>query len=244
MTSNVFGFSTGALERANHRAAIEWMRHQNLRAIELSALRLDELAPLVADLDQLELDGFTHISFHAPSAFPLEQEDRVLGLLDNVANRPWNIVAHPDVIHSPAKWRRFGDRLLLENMDRRKSTGRTVSELNGLLTELPEARLCLDVAHARQLDTTLTLLWSLIQAFGGRIAQMHISELDSRCRHRPLSIWAVEDYRRFAADLAGIPVIIESDLYDADSATKLKELEWAAKAMQPLPADKIASRIA
>src|SRR5438309_4845307 len=39
-----------------------------------------------------------------------------------------------------------------------KSVARTADELAKWFVALPEARLCLDVAHARQLDTTLILL--------------------------------------------------------------------------------------
>ncbi|MFI5380587.1 MAG: hypothetical protein ACHRHE_14920, partial [Tepidisphaerales bacterium] len=178
MASERYGFSTGALEKGNYRKAIRWMQQHHARAMELSALRYDELEPLIDDLDSLPVRDFAYVSFHAPSSFPRESENRVVSLLDRVFRRGWNIVVHPDVIYTPPLWRPFGRQLLVENMDRRKTMGRTVAELSTLLNELPQARLCLDVAHARQLDTTLTLLWSLTTAFGPRIAEVHISELD------------------------------------------------------------------
>lgn len=38
-------------------------------AVEVSALRFEELEPLVGDLDCLPLKGYRYVSFHAPSAF-------------------------------------------------------------------------------------------------------------------------------------------------------------------------------
>jgi hypothetical protein len=177
------GFSTGALERGNYRKAMGWLVDSHVPNVELSALRYGELEPLVHDLDSLPLAVFTYISFHAPSSFKPEEEEHVVELLEKIKERGWNIIVHPDVIRKPQLWRCFGAHLLVENMDRRKPVGRTASELEAIFKELPEARLCLDMAHARQLDTTLTLLAQIVRQFSERIAQVHISELDSKCQH-------------------------------------------------------------
>jgi len=137
------------------------------------------------------------------------------------------------VIYTPARWEHFGRRLLIENMDRRKHTGRTASELSKIFEWLPRARLCLDVAHARQLDTTLTLLRSLISTFIDRIAEVHISELDSRCHHRSLSWNAILDYSCIAERLSNVPVIIESMFDHADTTRREHEIKLAQEAMEP-----------
>lgn len=219
------GFSTGALERGNYRDAVNWMVGHHIRSMELSALRLDELEPLVSSLHELPLDQFDYVSFHAPSSFSQDKEDRVIELLQPVHRRGWNIVVHPDVIYTPARWHGFGDRLLIENMDRRKPVGRTPSELTDLFTRLPKARLCLDVAHARQMDTTLTLLWEILRRFSDRVAEIHISELDSRCRHQPMSHGAVMDYKKVMTRAGrSAPVIVESML--GRDRIGLRQNEW------------------
>jgi len=219
------GFSTGALERGNYRDAVRWMVGNDIHSMELSALRFDELEPLVSSLHELPLDKFEYISFHAPSSFCQDKEDRVIELLQPVYRRGWNIVVHPDVIYTPALWHVFGDQLLIENMDRRKPIGRTPSELTDLFSRLPKARLCLDVAHARQMDTTLTLLWDILRRFSDRVAEIHISELDSRCRHQPMSHGAVMDYKKVMARAGrSAPVIVESML-DRDRVG-LRQNEW------------------
>lgn len=220
-----FGFSTGALERANYRLAADWMVRHGMRCMELSALRFSELEPLVNNLDGLPLDQFSYVSFHAPSSFDEHQEARVLELLQPVYQRQWNIIVHPDVIYTPERWHCFGSQLLIENMDRRKPVGRTADELSALFKVLPAARLCLDVAHARQQDTTLTLLSQIIRQFVGRIAEIHISELDSYCQHWPMSQHAVLDYHIFAQSLHRCPHVIIESMLDADR-TKLRMDEW------------------
>lgn len=228
------GFSTGALERDNFRSAVEWMLSQRIKVLELSALRYEELKPLLAGLDDLGLDAFTYISLHAPSSFPRAKEKEIAELLLPVSRNGWNIIVHPDVIYTPMCWESFGERLLIENMDRRKPVGRTADELAQIFQELPDAQLCLDVAHARQLDTSLRLLWDIICRFTDRIREIHISELDSFCRHRPMSNGAIRDYKRIAGCIGTTaPVIIESMLESARSSLRMEELDLAEEALRP-----------
>jgi hypothetical protein len=238
------GFSTGALERGDFRKAISWINSYEIRVLELSALRYEELKPLVDSLDDLSLESFSYISLHAPSRFPSSKEEEVVELLLPVGERGWNVIVHPDVIYNPERWAPLGERLLIENMDRRKPVGRTAAELEKLFLRLPKAQLCLDVAHARQLDTSLTLLREIIRSFHDRIKEVHISELDSLCRHRPMSDAAVKDYQRFA-DAIGIftPVIIESMLEADRASLRLEEMELAELALNPrIEADRDRSR--
>src|SRR6266446_10689381 len=89
------GFSTGALEKGNYRQALRWLYSHHVQNVELSALRIDELQPLVEDIEKLPMGSFTYISFHAPSAFPEEAEPGVVQLLGRVFKRGWNIIVHP-----------------------------------------------------------------------------------------------------------------------------------------------------
>ena len=232
--SPAIGFSTGALERGNYKAALSWLHKNNIDRVEISALRFCELRPLINDLDELSVEHFKYVSFHAPSSFDPEQEDEVVELLDPVFKRGWNIVVHPDVIRKPSLWRHFGEQLLIENMDRRKKIGRTADEMDHVFSRLPKARMCLDVAHARQLDTTLTLLSELLARFSERIAEVHISELDSRCKHVPMSWRAVEDYRMlpWREWEKHVPVIIESMLEGETTKLKKDEFSRACKASE------------
>lgn len=206
------GFSTGALERGDFKRAVDWLIKHKVQSVELSALRIDELEPLVNELGKIPIKSFKYVSFHAPSSFPKASERWVVDQLGKVASRGWNIIVHPDVIRTPKLWKALNSHLLIENMDRRKPIGRTVSELDQVFKKLPAAKLCLDLAHARQLDTTLVLLSHLIKSYATRIAQIHISELDSHCQHQPMSTAAVHDYQRFSNTYRSLPVIIESML--------------------------------
>lgn len=67
-TKRLLGFSTGALELGDYFKAVNWLAHTPTNAVELSALRLSELEPLIDHLSNLELSQFQYISFHALGA--------------------------------------------------------------------------------------------------------------------------------------------------------------------------------
>lgn len=216
------GFSTGAVARENFAEALRVLHPLQTDAIELSALRIAELAPLVAALDLLELRPFSHVSLHAPSAWRPEDERHVIALLERVAARGYLVIVHPDAMCKLPEWRVLGDRLCLENMDKRKLTGRTASELRWFFEQLPEASFCFDVAHARQVDGSMTEAYRLLREFGTRVRQVHISEVTTASRHARMSPSAAKDYAqvlgRVPADAA---FIIEAQLPTAELSREM-----------------------
>ncbi|MGI0085852.1 MAG: hypothetical protein ACREBQ_12295, partial [Nitrososphaerales archaeon] len=84
-----------------------------------------------------------------------DHEAEIVELLRKVANRGWHIVLHPDVIYDAAAWNSFGPLLLIENMDKRNNSGRTAQELSNIFERLPQAQLCFDIGHCRQVDPTM-----------------------------------------------------------------------------------------
>lgn len=205
------GFSTGAVARADFRHAIHLLRAHRVDAIELSALRVDELAPLVDAIPTLDLRDFRFVSIHSPSRYPADQEDSVLRQLKPLAAQGYPVVVHPDVIYTPASWRPLGGNLLIENMDKRKPLGRFVKELRQYFEALPQARFCFDIGHARQVDPTMTEAAMLLDVFGARLAEVHMSEVNTASRHDPISVNAVSAFASVAARIPEhVPIILES----------------------------------
>lgn len=224
-----WGFSTGALARADFRRGLEIVRGLRLPAIEVSALRLRELPVLLEAFDGLELRGFDHVSLHFPSAYPPGSEPALVESLRQVAPGV-PVVVHPDAISNFAPWRAFGATLLVENMDRRKPRGRTVRELEAIFDRLPDARLCFDMAHARQVDTSLTEAFLILERFGERLAQVHLSEVGTSGRHSRLSRAAILAFRELAPLIPlEVPVILESPVNEDEIADEL------ARAAEALP---------
>jgi hypothetical protein len=236
---NPIGFSTGALALGDFRRGVALCSAHHLPAIELSALRMGELAPLLSALPDLKLDAFSYISFHAPSALAAAADEKDLtGLLAEIAGRGWNIIVHPDVIQDRKLWRPLGPHLCIENMDKRKRVGRTAGELDSWFAAFPDATLCFDIAHAQQVDPTMCVAAEIIRKFRRRIVQLHISEVDTQSRHRPISIASSMAYPKVMGMLEdeGIPVILESvvtpDQIDDEVLVVQRVIEASARKAQ------------
>lgn len=204
------GFSTGALAKGDVELGVAIQADlDGANAVELSALRVSELEPLLAVLPRLDLAQLAHVSVHAPSSYPAEEESAVVARLGQLP-ASWPIIIHPDAIHDAAAWRDLGSRLVIENMDARKKTGRRVEELEPFFEDLPDAGFCLDVAHALHVDSAMGELRNLIRAFGHRLIQLHLSSVDRSGEHRGLDA-GTERYRALLESTPeGVAVILES----------------------------------
>jgi hypothetical protein len=161
-------------------------------------------------LPELDLQGFSHVSLHAPSKVGGLNEPNLVAILND---RPtsWPIIVHPDLIRSPSHWRFFGSRICLENMDQRKPVERTVPEMENLFYQLPDASLCFDIGHARQVDPTMGIAISMLRRFRSRLRQVHMSEVDPHGKHIPISFAALCAYQRVAKLIPeDCPIILES----------------------------------
>ncbi len=204
------GFSTGSLARSDYCTALDSLRGSRATAVELSALREHELEPLMRDLSSLDLQRFAHVSVHAPSALQRYDEASLIKALGPALDAKLPVIVHADIIQSPAIWKSLGRLLCIENMDKRKATGRTASELRPLFKALRQARLCLDLAHARQVDPSLCEIAWMVMQFP--LAQLHVSELDAQSRHAPPSFAAIAAIRSVATLIArDVPAILEFD---------------------------------
>ncbi len=225
----LIGFSTGALARNDFRRALQMLADRHVRAVELSALRQDELIPLVEQLDDLDLREFTYKAFHAPSLMDREFESVAISALEQVALRGWPIIVHPDAMHIPAKWALFGDLLCVENMDKRKPIGQTVADLAHIFGALPRASLCFDIGHARQVDPTMSEAIAILQRYSTRLRQLHVSEVNSQSKHDPLSFESILAFRRVSHLVPeNVPAILESRV---DQEGIDDEIENARKAL-------------
>jgi hypothetical protein len=194
----------------------------------LSALRQNELLPLVEELDRLDLHQFEYISFHAPSVMDIEFESVAIEALNLVALRQWPIILHPDAMHMPAKWAHFGDLLCIENMDKRKPIGQTASHLAEIFKVLPHASFCFDIGHARQIDPTMSEATAILQFCRARLREVHISEVNSQSKHDALSFESGLAFRKLAHLIPEtVPVIVESRVTEDEFQDEIQNVSKA-----------------
>jgi len=181
-------------------------------AVELAALDEAELCGLERFLASGPDLPHRYVSVHGPA------KGRALGeaaLVQRLAALPgWvaAIVLHPDTMRDPAAYAPLGDRLVIENMDVRKATGRTVGELAPVFAALPGAGFCLDVAHVASVDPSLALGDALLDAFGARLRHLHVSSLDAEGCHVTLTDADEERFFGLLSRCIDVPWILEAPL--------------------------------
>ncbi len=228
MTKRKIGFSTGSIALDDVVRGLDIAAQAQVKAIELSALREKELDPLLESLPQLEnrLKAFDYISFHAPSYIIEMSEAELVLKLQQVAERNWAIVIHPDLINDFSLWKQLGRAVCIENMDKRKIIGRTATQLLNFFEELPEATFCFDIGHARQVDPTMQEAESFLQLFQDRLQQIHMSYVNSQSRHERLNFESIMAYQRMASWIdESVPIILETPVEKSNLDTEILSAE-------------------
>jgi sugar phosphate isomerase/epimerase len=229
---SLIGFSTGALAYSDYERGLSLVRRAGLPAVELSALRESELEPLMSALGALELEGIEYASVHAPSKLQERTERETVELLKEAAHRRFPVIVHPDVINDVDCWSELGDMLCIENNDRRKRVGQRHADLAKLFQLFPDAGFCLDLGHAKQVDSTMTEAYFMLKDFGNRLRQLHVSEVTARSRHVRLSSFTIHSFRVVAGLInPRIPAIIESIVENPDEIPL--EVRAVQSALQP-----------
>ncbi len=220
------GFSTGSLALGDFRLALEMLADKNVNSIELSSLRESELDDLMSQLEHLDLSKYKYISIHAPSKLQSLTEKELIQALEPAIHRGFHIVVHPDIITDFAAWKALGNLVCIENMDKRKPIGRTALDMEYLFDKLPAATFCFDIAHAKQVDPTMQEAFKMLQLFGNKLVQIHLSEVNSNNKHEKLNFGAIMSYQKVAHLIPkNIPIILESPGNESQINDELKHSE-------------------
>lgn len=207
------GASTGYMAdlRGDWLAQIEEASRLSSFAIELAALDERELPALADFLATAPALPFRYLSVHGPSKERTMPEAELVELL---ASLPWSvdaIVMHPDQVEQPRLYGALGGRLVIENMDSRKSRGLQADELAALFDELPEAGFCFDVAHAWTVDPTMEVAHRLLDRLGSRLRHVHLSSISADHRHVPLTAEHERQFEPLLARCRDVPWILEAE---------------------------------
>jgi hypothetical protein len=207
------GASTGYMDfrRGDWAGMIERACEVSTFAAELSALGEDELPGLVAFLQGSPRLPFHYLAVHAPTKRRKLPEAALVAGLAQLPSHVDAVVVHPDQIADPAAWAPLGRRLVIENMDPRKTLGQLPEDLAPVFAALPEAGFCLDVAHAGAVEEEMGVAHRLLDAFGARLRQVHVSSLRAgRSSHTSLYRKDEARYARVLARCPDVPWILEA----------------------------------
>lgn len=231
------GFSTGALAYSDFRTALRMLHDEDIPAVELSALRMPEWVPLVEALESLDLSDFNYISIHLPSLMDTSEERQIVSSLHGLPHHDWPLILHPDTVSDFGLWSELGERICIENMDKRKPSGRTQPELDLIFQQLPMARLCFDIGHAWQVDPTMNEAYEILKCYREKIVQIHVSEVNSRSKHDVLSYSTIQSFRDISHMIPSVPLILETPVLQSEMRQEINKVRFA---LLPITADMVA----
>ena len=230
-----FGFPTGKLSKyLNLQNAVD--RNVSIgdgkRCIEFSAIKFHELEHILIELTECNVyidHGISEFSFsiHLPTNFNHEQEIQIVDMLNHYDTGDANLILHPDTIHNFELWQDFRGMVLIENMDLRKKDGITVGEMETIFKKLPDANMCFDIGHARQVDPSMSLAVDIHEAFFDKILEIHISNVHHTGAHHHMNTESMSDFRKVlrARDHKMTSVIIETPSILSKMSTDLNFVE-------------------
>lgn len=197
--------------RGDWPALVEEASRVSSFAVELAALDEAELPGLLDYLATATPLPFRYLSVHAPSKGRVISERELVSKLAGLPAFVDAIVVHPDQMKDVDLYQAVGSRLVVENMDSRKSVGARAEELEPLFEALPAAGFCFDVAHAWTVDETMWVGEELLDRFAGRLRHVHLSSISERLEHVPLSRSHEELFAPLLARCRDVPWILEAE---------------------------------
>jgi sugar phosphate isomerase/epimerase len=209
-----FGIATGAFveERDDWDAALKRAAAEGWRAIELTAITEERFDALERLLEQNEdaCGAFERVTIHAPVGFDRPVHE-IVGRLAGV-KPAFDVILHPDVYADEPAVLELGTRAVFENMDIQKTFGRDLTDLRVVFDRWRDAGFCLDVAHIWTNDRSLALAHDLLDAFGDRLRQLHVSGIEPDGTHRPTSRADLDAYSPLLERCRRVPWLLEAEL--------------------------------
>jgi sugar phosphate isomerase/epimerase len=209
-----FGIATGAFveERDDWDAALKRAAAEGWRAIELTAITEERFDALERLLEQNEdaCGAFERVTIHAPVGFDRPVHE-IVGRLAGV-KPAFDVILHPDVYADEPAVLELGTRAVFENMDIQKTFGRDLRDLRVVFDRWRDAGFCLDVAHIWTNDRSLALAHDLLDAFGDRLRQLHVSGIEPDGTHRPTSRADLDAYSPLLERCRRVPWLLEAEL--------------------------------
>ena len=215
----ILGFSTGALYKTQipqiSREAVRLIKDLSCQALELGGQRKDRI-PALNDLKPADVADFSFLSLHTADDVIYGDNAETKEMLDAIQRahdrlKFDNIIIHPDKIESWEIFQHYSLPLAIENMDHRKSMGRTIDDIEKILNFNQNFKLVLDLNHCYCNDKTMGLAQDFYQKFKDKIVQIHLSGFIEL--HDPLYRSQQKEILDAVPD-KNLPIIIESTLND------------------------------
>lgn len=150
-------------------------------AIELGFVRSERLNEYFDDEVFELVKKFKYRSIHAPTVgvtYPSKEAESIIEKVVFIAEKieADTVLFHPDVIKN-FDWinEKLGDLLSFENMDSKKSYGKSIKDLEDIFTRSPQAKWVFDVNHLYTINKSMDQAEYYRERFGSRLCHYHLS---------------------------------------------------------------------
>lgn len=209
------GFVSGSLGSTTTLSRLDFYRKIGCTALELHT-NLEEQMDVELSLPLIRaISNFEYVSLHAPGGqFVYDDSPKsevVLAKMDQwIATLPIKlVVVHPDRIRIPEVLLKRNWPIAIENMDRQKTTGQTIAQMQSFFEKFPKAGMVLDINHTFTLDPSQRLAQEMYAAFAPKIKEVHFSGyINEKDLHEPITTSGCEHFLKSIPDKQ-LPIIIE-----------------------------------
>jgi len=231
------GFSTGGLYTTGLPLdkRIKMYLSSGADAIELSFLTADELFQAKLSKETIvNIKKFKYISIHAPGKnirYNKDSAKAIINKLQEICSQiPVNgIVLHPDVVDDFQVLEKSNLPFLIENMDKRKTSGTDVKYFEELKKKY-NFGFVLDLQHVYEHDKSMKLAEQFIKIMGNRLKHMHVSGCTESDIHAPThSSSNREAITKILKKSIDVPKILEGNLTGNTEEIMGKELAYIRK---------------
>jgi len=225
----ILGFSTGCFYKWSDKLSDQIRiieKYTDANAIEIC---------LFTDFDKKEfsdklissLKKFEYISIHSPNLKGLNQ-DKIEKILEKISwlknkTHAQHIVVHPNEVNDFEIFEKYKLDPLYENMDLAKDSFRTAKDFE----KINDKNFIFDVCHAYENDKSFELAKNLLDFFGQKIKEIHLSGNNKKQRHVPV-VYAddKEKIMNILKPYKDIPIICEGSFEKDDCESVKKETKF------------------
>lgn len=219
----MIGFSHKDLRRVTDTYSSEIFDiYENINSefIEVSCNEQEHLK----DLDALipSIKKFRHRTLHLPTDISYKNDKETRIILDEIQKFGKKIdaeiyIVHPDIVEDWEVFDKYKLNWAIENMNRKKSTYKTVKALEIFFKKHGNWKMVLDLNHCYSNDETMALADDFINKFKDKIAEIHLSGY--KAGHYPLFKTRQTKIIGFCKRLS-VPIVIESKFAKIGDAEK------------------------
>jgi hypothetical protein len=235
MDKRIISFALGNIwswiPSRNMGMLVDYTRQLDISGLEITLASKEELFSFhLSEENRTWLRALAYVSIHAPFRLRSESADQeellsqlhVLSELYQSVNAR-NIIIHPDEMLEPELLQQQAFAVSTENMPEGRFS--VDSNLKHLMSHYPGIGICIDVSHAFLKSGEETA--RLINAFGKKISQIHLSGADATSDH--LSFRNVsKEFLRSIRPIKALPapIVIEADIRTTSIQYLREEIEY------------------